>query len=791
MTASTGAIRDFTPAARGLAPAARGPALAVLVQLGVLGVAPLPAAAAAVRIMPVGDSITEGTGSDDGVGFRNDLHALLTAAGQDFVFVGSNGDSPLRGHFKGGTKIRQFYPAGFGNGWGTGFVDVTPDMSVLKPEVVLIHLATNDINSNFAPFAPYSYDHQHLYASASGRMAELIMYLLGWSDGTRGDFLETVVVSRIVPMKFKDADAQAFNAAISEMAEDFVEGNLTGRPERILVADHHGRLSRNAHNFTGDASDWMDDDLHPNDAGYAQMADVYADAVIEAVTDFTPPAPPVLLTGSRTARELVLGWAAPGDDGAAGRAERYDLRFAEGPITETSFRDAIRFADEPVPGPAGALESLRIAGLAPGRTYHFALRVVDDAANRSGLAILSQATSESDRYATDDFELLGAPWRADPGLTVAGGALVAAGGAPGLENLAVFPDLDHVESLNVVLGPGTTGAGMSGFGLALRLEDSRTNADGYVVMRRVGAERKLRLLALRGGIARELVDERSPLAADPGPGDRLAVVLSSSASGHRFRVLVNGALDGELVDPLRRTGNASRKFAGLLFAGGAAAAVDRVDLIGPDTPLFPEAPQLLAPAAGEPLAPATPTFSWTPAYDPNPGEAVRYVVYLDTDPRLASPDSAGPLAATSFAPPVPLQRGATYTWTVRAIDASGRSRLAAARVFRTAGGSAGVEGGEAPGREAAVRLEPNAPNPFNPATRIRFALADPGPVVLAVYDAAGRVVKELVRGPLAAGDHEVVWRGDDAAGREAASGVYFYRLVAAGRVLARKMVLAR
>jgi lysophospholipase L1-like esterase len=777
MTGSTGAVRVL--------------ALAVLALLGVLGVAALPAAAAPARIMPIGDSITEGTGADDRVGFRNDLHTLLTGAGQDFVFVGSNGDSPLRGHFKGGTKIRQFYPSGFGNGWGTGFVDVTPDMSVLRPDLVLIHLATNDINSNFAPFAPYSYDHQHLYASASGRMAELIMYLLGWSDGTRGDFLESVVVSQIVPMQFKDADARAFNEAIGEMAEDFVEGNLTGRPERILVADHHGRLARNSHNFTGDASDWMDDYLHPNDAGYAQMAEVYADAAIEALTDFTAPDPPVLATGSRTARELVLGWAAPGDDGAAGRALRYDLRYAEAPITETSFRDAIRFDDEPAPGPAGALESLRISGLAPGRTYHFALRVVDDAANRSQLAILSRATSESDRYATDDFELLGAPWRLDPGLTVAGGSLVAAGGAPGLENLAVFSDLDHVESMNVVLGPGTTGAGMSGFGLVLRLEDSRTNADGYVVMRRVGAERKLRLLALRGGIAREVADERSPLAADPGPGDRISVVTSSSASGHRFRVLVNGVLDGELVDAQRRTGNASRKFAGLLFAGGAAAAVDRVDLVGPDTPLFPEAPGLLAPADGAPLVPATPTFTWTPAYDPNPGETVRYVVYLDTDPRLASPDSTGPLAATSFSPAAPLPAATTFTWTVRAIDASGRSRVAAARVFRTAGGSAGVGGDEAPGREVALRLEPNAPNPFNPATRIRFALAAPGPVGLVVYDAAGRVVKELVRGPLEAGEHEVVWRGDDASGREAASGVYFYRLEAAGQVLARKMVLAR
>jgi hypothetical protein len=94
-----------------------------------------------------------------------------------------------------------------------------------------------------------------------------------------------------------------------------------------------------------------------------------------------------------------------------------------------------------------------------------------------------------------------------------------------------------------------------------------------------------------------------------------------------------------------------------------------------------------------------------------------------------------------------------------------------------------------------ARLLPNAPNPFNPATELRFALAEAGEAALNVYDLQGRLVRAFPAAPFAAGAHAVTWDGRDAAGRDVASGVY--RVVLSARVggdlvrEARSVVLAK
>ena len=72
-----------------------------------------------------------------------------------------------------------------------------------------------------------------------------------------------------------------------------------------------------------------------------------------------------------------------------------------------------------------------------------------------------------------------------------------------------------------------------------------------------------------------------------------------------------------------------------------------------------------------------------------------------------------------------------------------------------------------------VRLQPN---PFNPRTRVSFDLATGRDVELAVFDARGRRVAVLHRGPVAAGPFGIDWdgRGDDGLPRPA--GLYLFRL---------------
>ncbi len=70
----------------------------------------------------------------------------------------------------------------------------------------------------------------------------------------------------------------------------------------------------------------------------------------------------------------------------------------------------------------------------------------------------------------------------------------------------------------------------------------------------------------------------------------------------------------------------------------------------------------------------------------------------------------------------------------------------------------------------------NFPNPFGASTTFRFSVARPSPVAMAVYSAAGRRVRTLLRSDLPAGRHEIEWDGRDDLGRDLGAGVYFGRL---------------
>jgi hypothetical protein len=117
-----------------------------------------------------------------------------------------------------------------------------------------------------------------------------------------------------------------------------------------------------------------------------------------------------------------------------------------------------------------------------------------------------------------------------------------------------------------------------------------------------------------------------------------------------------------------------------------------------------------------------------------------------------------------------------------------------ARSFRLAVGTAAFvadvrDGVELPPAELALGLA--WPNPFASGTNVGFALTRRASVEAAVYDVTGRRVRTLVSGPLPAGRHRLEWEGTDSAGRPVASGVYFVRLRAEERSLARKVVLRR
>ena len=113
------------------------------------------------------------------------------------------------------------------------------------------------------------------------------------------------------------------------------------------------------------------------------------------------------LLGSRPAQaqtsadsSVVLQWTAPGDDGTIGRATSYDLRYRttaiSGTDTLTWWNGATQVSGEPIPGNAGATDSMRVRGLTPLTTYYFIVRAADEVPNWSGYSNVATKTTSGD-----------------------------------------------------------------------------------------------------------------------------------------------------------------------------------------------------------------------------------------------------------------------------------------------------------------------------------------------------------------------------------------------------------
>ena len=89
------------------------------------------------------------------------------------------------------------------------------------------------------------------------------------------------------------------------------------------------------------------------------------------------------------------------------------------------------------------------------------------------------------------------------------------------------------------------------------------------------------------------------------------------------------------------------------------------------------------------------------------------------------------------------------------------------------------------------RLFQNHPNPFNPATTIRYALSEPAKTTLAIYNITGDKIVTLVDQKQPAGNYRIEWDGKDASGSPVASGVYFYRIQAGKFSKTCKMLFVR
>ena len=107
------------------------------------------------------------------------------------------------------------------------------------------------------------------------------------------------------------------------------------------------------------------------------------------------------------------------------------------------------------------------------------------------------------------------------------------------------------------------------------------------------------------------------------------------------------------------------------------------------------------------------------------------------------------------------------------------------------GTTIGISGGSPTYTPQAYKLSQNFPNPFNPSTKIEYAVQQAGHVTIRVFNLRGELVKTLVDQDRPSGEYSAVWDGKNDNGSSVASGQYFYQLSVGDFVTSKKLLLLK
>jgi lysophospholipase L1-like esterase len=206
-----------------------------------------------IRIMLLGDSITNGTGRRSG--YRARLHADLKAAGHNVDFVGSLQSNPSPGL----KDLDHEGHPGFNidniaNGWrSSAGIDVWLGPKGYDPDIILLMIGTNDVIEDR--------DFEHV----GDRLDDLITRIADARTGLAPD--ARLIVARIPPRKNKPDDhtTRWYNEQL-----DAVVARHVAKDEKLTLVDMYAPL---------EPSD-LADGVHPTQSGYDKIAKVWFDAIV-------------------------------------------------------------------------------------------------------------------------------------------------------------------------------------------------------------------------------------------------------------------------------------------------------------------------------------------------------------------------------------------------------------------------------------------------------------------------------------------------------------------------------
>lgn len=209
----------------------------VLAVIGAVAAGQSPAAAAPdtpLRVMPLGDSITWGSGSSTGDGYRGPLWNALAADGHALDFVGTvrNGsmsDPDNEGHP--GYRIDQI----------AALADASLDR--FRPNVVTLEIGTNDLLQSYE------------VSTATARLAALVDRITADAPDATVLVASLIVSTSAVEEQYRSAYNQAVPAIVST-------AQASGK--HVGYVDMSGLTPAD-----------LADAVHPDDAGYRKMADAF------------------------------------------------------------------------------------------------------------------------------------------------------------------------------------------------------------------------------------------------------------------------------------------------------------------------------------------------------------------------------------------------------------------------------------------------------------------------------------------------------------------------------------
>jgi lysophospholipase L1-like esterase len=229
-----------------------------------------------IKILPLGDSITNGRGPEPNsmrTGYRQPLWLLLESDRYSIDFIGSDSagyaaipkyDADNAGF--GGYSIKQILnliKTGrdiYGNRITNG-----PYFNTYTPDIVLLHIGTNDLDTTTTD------------------LEDLLNYFDAYQDSTNKEI--RIILARIINEVPYGINTTIYNQNLGKMAEERIKkGDKIKLVDMEIDAGFNYQIDTVLPYNNGD----MYDQFHPNNSGYAKMASLFYDTLSALLNNIIP-----------------------------------------------------------------------------------------------------------------------------------------------------------------------------------------------------------------------------------------------------------------------------------------------------------------------------------------------------------------------------------------------------------------------------------------------------------------------------------------------------------------------